>query len=46
MPILVMALLALAVFGAIGALLLSAEIAEHRQAARDAKSHLPQPLKH
>ncbi len=46
MPILMMALLALAVFGAIGVLLLSAEIAEHRKAAHDAQPHMPQAIKH
>jgi hypothetical protein len=45
MPILMMALLALAVFGVIGGLLLAAEIAEHKKAAREAHSHLPEPVK-
>lgn len=49
MPILVMALLALAVFGAIGALLLAAEISEHRkQSSATQAGELQQsaPVKH
>jgi hypothetical protein len=38
MPILMLALIALAVFGAIGALLLAAEILEHRKKSEQEKA--------
>lgn len=44
MPILVMALLALVVFGLIGILLIVAVILEHSTPASSAKSDAPQPL--